>query len=332
MPAPTISVVIPCYNVELYVRAALDSVLQQRPPLSEIIVIDDGSTDGTSAVLSDFCHLPRVTVRRTANAGLGPARNAGLEIARGDYVYFLDSDDLMAPTFSASVRAALCGGEDGTLPDLVCFSGANFLDDEYRPAADADQRVDFLRRKDALLRRTIRGRFVGAGAGALALHKARCFFPNAYLYLSRRSLWEQNTLRFKPILHEDVELILPLFAAARDVVVVEDVVYHRRIRLNSIMTSGLSTRSLEARGVILRSLLSYPTTDRVYRAMAPLVTQQLARACARYLSTADKLRVSPDWRLSLRAVARLRSATLFKRLARVWLNAAARRGPAAVQP
>ncbi len=90
----TISVVIPVFNGERYLSAALDSAgAQSRPPL-EIIVVDDGSTDGTAAILAA---RPDVRVLRQPNQGPAAARNRGLGVAVGDYVAMLDADDLWPP-------------------------------------------------------------------------------------------------------------------------------------------------------------------------------------------------------------------------------------------
>jgi glycosyltransferase involved in cell wall biosynthesis len=92
----SVGVVIPAFNAERFLVQALDSVLYQAHPVADILVIDDGSTDGTSALA--IGHGPRVRVERQDNAGIGAARNRGVELVRGDLVAFLDADDLLTPT------------------------------------------------------------------------------------------------------------------------------------------------------------------------------------------------------------------------------------------
>lgn len=89
--APTVSVVIPAYNAAWCVARAIDSVLAQGFRDFELIVVDDGSTDGTAAVLSRYGDALRVLSKM--NGGLSSARNAGIRAARGRYVAFLDADD-----------------------------------------------------------------------------------------------------------------------------------------------------------------------------------------------------------------------------------------------
>lgn len=95
----TVSVVIPCYNATLFVAAAIASVKSQTALPSEIIVVDDGSTDGSAEVAAS---IPGVTVVRIANSGPSAARNAGVQAASADVIVFLDADDLLHPNCIAS--------------------------------------------------------------------------------------------------------------------------------------------------------------------------------------------------------------------------------------
>jgi GT2 family glycosyltransferase len=94
---PLISVVIPTYNRSAKVCAAVESALKQTYPNVEVIVIDDGSTDDTQRRLSAYGK--RIRVEYQANAGPAAARNHGIRIAQGEFIAFLDSDDLLLPTF-----------------------------------------------------------------------------------------------------------------------------------------------------------------------------------------------------------------------------------------
>src|SRR4051812_11414846 len=91
---PLVTVVIPCFNQAQYLAGALASVHRQTWPRVESIVIDDGSTDDTSRVASSF---GATFVKRQPNQGLSRARNAGLELARGEFIVFLDADDELLP-------------------------------------------------------------------------------------------------------------------------------------------------------------------------------------------------------------------------------------------
>lgn len=93
-----VSVIIPTYNSAPYISEAIDSVLGQSYSDYEIIVIDDGSTDNTGELLNNYSHNPKVSViRLDVNSGVSAARNAGLNIARGDIIALLDADDIWLP-------------------------------------------------------------------------------------------------------------------------------------------------------------------------------------------------------------------------------------------
>ena len=97
MQQAVISVIIPVYNVAPYLKACLDSVVRQTYTNLEIILIDDGSTDNSGNICDDYAKVDkRIRVVHQENAGLGPARNTGLNICKGEYLTFVDSDDFLA--------------------------------------------------------------------------------------------------------------------------------------------------------------------------------------------------------------------------------------------
>lgn len=93
-----VSVIMPAYNSELYIRESIDSVLAQSFTEFELIVVDDGSTDATATIVQSVTDQ-RVRLIRQPNRGVSVARNTGLEAARGEFITFLDSDDLYYPDF-----------------------------------------------------------------------------------------------------------------------------------------------------------------------------------------------------------------------------------------
>lgn len=98
MSAPELSIIVPVYNVEKYLRICVDSILAQDGVDYEVILVDDGSTDASGDIADSYASEDsRVKVLHQANAGLSAARNAGLGVAAGEYVQFVDSDDSLEP-------------------------------------------------------------------------------------------------------------------------------------------------------------------------------------------------------------------------------------------
>jgi glycosyltransferase involved in cell wall biosynthesis len=109
---PRTSVIIPSYNYARYLRQAIESVLTQTDPDLELLIVDDGSSDGSPAIAESYAD-PRLRVIRREHRGLGATRNAGLEAARGRYVAFLDADDVWIGE-KLSVQASILDRDAGT--------------------------------------------------------------------------------------------------------------------------------------------------------------------------------------------------------------------------
>ena len=98
MPDPILSIIMPVYNVEGFVAASIDSVLNQESCDFELIIINDGSTDGSGAICEEYSRRDsRITYISQENRGLSGARNTGISNAKGEYITFIDSDDTVSP-------------------------------------------------------------------------------------------------------------------------------------------------------------------------------------------------------------------------------------------
>jgi glycosyltransferase involved in cell wall biosynthesis len=139
-----VSIVMPAYNHARYVAAALDSVVAQTHGNLEIIVVDDGSTDATAAILDDYaarCTTHPITVVHQANAGAHEAFNHGLALARGEIVALMNSDDLYAPDRLEKVIAQMDERGAG-----LGFSATRFIDDAGQEIAATDPYAKQLRK------------------------------------------------------------------------------------------------------------------------------------------------------------------------------------------
>lgn len=143
---PLVSVVVPAYNVENYLRRCLDSLIGQTLASIEIIVVDDGSTDGTSAICDEYAARdPRVKVVHRVNGGRSAARNSGMAAACGKYIGFVDGDDYVDAQMFEMMAASLEMDEEA---DFVrCGVKVEFLYEvsrDYRAWAQAYFKFDFL--------------------------------------------------------------------------------------------------------------------------------------------------------------------------------------------
>lgn len=225
----TIAFAVPVFNVREYIESALDSIVQQKTPPSEVIIIDDGSTDGSSEILERYTHLPNWRIVKTQNGGLGPARNLGRMLAKSEYIYFFDSDDVLESNFIEKMQQAI---KEYDTPDMVMFSGQSFHDDGFdHPLSPA-------------YKRTLSGVFERDAGLISGMQRRGESFGSACLYLSKAELWSKNRLSFPPILHEDEAVLFPLLALSEKTVVLPEVYFHRRVRAGSIMTSGVDARNV----------------------------------------------------------------------------------------
>ena len=137
---PKVSVIIPVYNVEEYLRECLDSVVNQTLKEIEIICVDDGSTDNSLEILKEYAQKDkRITVITQNNSGSGTARNCGINIAKGDFIAFMDSDDIYPENKTLSTiyvkttenNALICGGSVNQIKDGKLITDTSIFEEGY---------------------------------------------------------------------------------------------------------------------------------------------------------------------------------------------------------
>ena len=193
---PRVSVVIPVYNAARWVRRAVGSVLSQLGVSVEVICVDDGSTDGSGAILDDLAAADaRMRVVHQANAGQGAARNRGLGLATGDFVHFMDADDELAgPRVFEGLVAEMA--RDGL--EVLFFDAETRLDPGQSESTRSVRAQDYVRLED------YSGVWTGRELMARML-KDHAFTVSPCLLLSRRSYLAAHGVRFpgEPIYFED---------------------------------------------------------------------------------------------------------------------------------
>lgn len=232
-----ISVIIPVCNAAPYLRACLDSVLCQGTGDVEIICIDDGSTDASAAVLADIASRdPRVRVVRQANAGQGAARNRGLELARGEYVYFMDADDELA---DREALARLVAEMNRERLDVLFFDAETRVDEGVAIPDGCVRAEDYIRRHG----------YPGVLCGRelfAAFLKNREYTVSPCLMMLRRSFVDVSALRFPDarFFYEDNIFMTRVLLAAKRAGHRPWRFYVRKVHAGSTVTSEPTMRHL----------------------------------------------------------------------------------------
>lgn len=226
--SPKVSVVIPVYNTEKYLLECLDSITRQSLGEIEVICIDDGSTDGSSdLLLSCAGRDSRITVYRQENRGLSEARNRGLGHAAGEYVYFMDSDDMLRQ----DALEKLYENSRKEKLQVLYFNGKD-LYESPRLREEHPEFQDYYNRKGAYPP-VCPGTEMFArmrDAGEYRTNVGIAFFERAYL--------EENGLGFEPgILHEDHDFTFRAMLLADRAGYTPEPYFLRRVRAESIMTA-----------------------------------------------------------------------------------------------
>lgn len=216
-----LSVIIPTYNVEKYIVECVDSLLRQVKAPNEIIIVNDGSTDGTLALIEqNYTHLSQVKVITIENGGLGNARDTGIALAQGQFLFFCDPDDVVVDGLVTELAMV---AEKHPETDLFCFNSCVYEDGHIDVTSPKVRHDHFGQQKpqEVFLRLLRNGRYTSA----------------VWNYVLRKSVIEQHKLRFVRRVHEDHNFTLSVFMKCQHAWVSRQVYYKQRIRSGSLTNS-----------------------------------------------------------------------------------------------
>lgn len=231
-----LSIIVPIYNVEQYIAHCVNSLINQTAGKEnyEVIFVDDGSKDKSLEVLNNTINwgeLPNFKVVHKTNGGLSSARNYGIEHSRGEFLWFVDSDDWIEPN---SVELLISLMTDS--PDIVLTS-------QMFKNTDGMQSLKYKHSFNLEMK----------GVEILKHYPPSC----AVAYICKKSFLDTHSFRFKEgICFEDSELTPRMLYKAQHVVSTDIPIYHHFMRDNSIMHS-FSRRSVEDYKVVLRTHINF---------------------------------------------------------------------------
>lgn len=219
-----VSVIVPVYNVEKYLRRCLDSIINQTYRNLEIILVDDGSPDNSGAICDEYAEKDsRIRVIHRINGGLSAARNSGLDVADGEYVAFVDSDDWLVDTFIEK----LCEKAE---QDALVVSNLLFWESDAKNQAAMAQRETETIDICEFWQRTVGTECTPYIVAWSKLYPRRFF----------------DHLRFaEGLFHEDEVILHHVIAQARRVHVIYEPLYVYRQNPASIMGQGFNPRRLD---------------------------------------------------------------------------------------
>ena len=240
-----VSIIIPVYNVENYLEECLDSAVNQTLKEIEIIAVNDGSTDSSLDILNKYKDkYKNINIINQENKGLSGARNSGLKLAKGKYVYFLDSDDYINID---SMEVCYKEAEKYNL-DIVTFDAKSFYDD-----FDKSELSENYDRSDKLKEEVMNGEDLYIYANSIG-----AYYAPVWLNFYNREYIEKNKLYFyEGIVHEDEIHTSQSFIKANRVKYISKMFFNRRIRPNSIMTSPISEKRIEGNYVIAEETYNF---------------------------------------------------------------------------
>ncbi|EUJ35027.1 putative glycosyl transferase family protein [Listeria weihenstephanensis FSL R9-0317] len=238
---PSISIILPVYNVAPYLEACLDSLVAQTYQDFDVIAVNDGSQDGSLAILEAYqAKLPQLRVISQQNQGLSAARNTGLKHVSGKYLYFLDSDDYLQHDMLARCFAL---AEQEQL-DLVKFDAEPFTEDGVMTTNPYDSSAVLQEDKIYTQKEWL-----------VAQHKH--YNSPVWLFFIRTALVLNNKMTFVDnLLHEDEIFTPQLFTKVERVMYIRQTFFKRRYRKGSIMQNNIyySRASYDSKKRVIRLL------------------------------------------------------------------------------
>ena len=257
-----VSVILPIYNVGLYLDATFTSLMGQTLRDIEIIAVNDGSTDDSEEIVRKYMASDhRITLINQENRGQAAARNAGMAVATGEYIYFMDADDTIHPDALKTCHEYASGNN----ADMCVFDADTVYEEGACPISWDDRQSRFLEEGRA---------YTGEELLNIMMDNGR-YNSVVWLYMVRRSFLKGTGISFyNGIIHEDELFSTSLFLKCRSVFCIRKVLVTHRIRTGSTMGTGFTRRNLDCYMTVadeIKKLNGGRTAERYLGFMLPIV-------------------------------------------------------------
>lgn len=262
-----VSVIIPVYNVEDYLAECLESVVNQTYKDLEILCINDCSTDHSLEILEEYAQKDaRIVISgNQENCGLAYTRNKGMELATGDYILFLDSDDTICPDLIEE-----CIRVSGSC-DMVCYDYKQIIDGKECPRQYAYRMEE--------------GSYTGELFFTESLCKDSIIFAAWSKLYSRHFLIENNISFYSGIVYEDILFSFYCYVNAENVYSLKRKLYEYRIRSDSIMTKGVTGKNIESYVICICELTQLYLHMDFNQKMNCAVEEYIRKVCRDYIGS-----------------------------------------------
>ena len=269
------SIVVPAYNVEKYITECLLSIINQSYHNLEIIVVNDGSTDNTYSIIKDFQKRDsRIILVNQINLGLSNARNNGASVAKGEWLYFVDSDDFLHPQTFEIINNLLASNDSF---DIISFDYYKFYENHF-----SFEKAKTKENKKYIDNNTIKPYNPVEYICSQGLYKVY-----VWRTIIKKGFWDQLSFGFIANYHyEDSEFMHKIILLCKNIGHIDQIFYYYRQRKSSFTYTKMNTHKLESAFIIIKTLSTFyeimPFNIKEKKCFSTIISPELLRGVSLY--------------------------------------------------
>lgn len=233
MPNRLVSVIIPVYNVERYIKDCIESLLKQTYKNLEIILVDDGSTDNSCKICSEYLNYDYIKLIKQENRGVSNARNTGIQNSKGDYIIFVDPDDIVSQEFVKILVQTI----EMNQTDIVCCEYTRKIEDLYFKGKIKSKLKSAQYAENKILKNS---------------------YIDGYIWnkIFKASIIKNNNLKFPNgiTIWEDLYFVIKYLRNCKNVAIIKNKLYFYRVRDNSAVANEGDIRKIKDKVIVFHKL------------------------------------------------------------------------------